>query len=97
MRIFRGNEVGHVGNRVGRLQQVARIGGIMGLKWTAKLNVEFEMMDDRLQPENLARIVLMREVAQFRLNIERGLGVGPTGVKRNTAQVEIVAQGPAPN
>ena len=55
------------------------------------------MMDDRLQPENLARIVLMREVAQFRLNIERGLGVGPTGVKRNTAQVEIVAQGPAPN
>jgi hypothetical protein len=34
----------------------------MGLKWTAKLNVEFEMMDDRLQPEDLARIVLMREV-----------------------------------
>ena len=69
----------------------------MGLKWTANLTVEFEILDDRSQPENLARIVLMREVAQFRLNIERGLGVGPTGVKRNTAQVEIVAQGPASN
>jgi hypothetical protein len=43
----------------------------------------------------LARIILVREVTQFRLNIERGLGVGPTGVKRNTAEVKIVSQGPA--
>jgi len=27
--------------------------------------------------------------------IECGLGVGPTGVKRNTAEVKIVSQGPA--
>jgi len=86
-----------IGNRAGRLQQRQKIGGdsVMGLKWTAKLNVEFEIFDDRSQPENLARIILMREVAQFRLNIERGLGVGPTGVKRNTAEVKIASQGPA--
>jgi hypothetical protein len=69
----------------------------MGRTWTAKLNVEFEMMEDRLQPEPLARVVLMREVAQYRLNIERGLGVGPTGVLRNTARVKIVSQRPAYN
>jgi hypothetical protein len=69
----------------------------MGLKWTGNLTVEFEILDDRSQPENLARIVLMREVAQFRLNIERGLGVGSTGVKRNTAEVKIMSEGPASN
>jgi len=64
----------------------------MGLKWTAKLNVEFEMMDG--QPEGLAQILLSREVAQFRSDIERGTGIAPLGIKRGSVKVEIVSQGP---
>jgi len=64
----------------------------MGEKWIATLKVEFEMHDDRT--EGMAKMVLQREVGQFRNNIERGLGIGPTGVKPNSAKVEILSQGP---
>jgi hypothetical protein len=65
----------------------------MGLKWTAKLNVEFEMMDG--QPDSLARVVLAREVAQFQSSIERGREVARTGVKPGSAKVKVVSEGPA--
>ena len=67
----------------------------MGLKWTAKLIVEFEMLDG--QPETLAQTVLRREVAQFQSGIERGREVARTGVKPGSAKIEIVSQGPAKN
>jgi hypothetical protein len=65
---------------------------VMGQKWIATLKVEFEMEDGR--PDGLAKMVLLREVGQFRNNIERGLGIAPTGVKANSAKVEIVSEGP---
>jgi hypothetical protein len=57
----------------------------MGIKWTAKLKVEFEMEDG--QPKNLGNTVLTREVNQFQNNIERGTGIGRTGVKHGSAKV----------
>jgi hypothetical protein len=67
----------------------------MGIKWTAKLRVEFEMMDD--QPTGLERFVLTRVVNQFRRYIEGGreIATPTTGVKLGSAKVEIVSQGPA--
>ena len=64
----------------------------MGIKWTATLKVEFELVDG--QEESLARVVLTREVGRFRLGIEQGIGLAPTGVKRGSAKVEIASQGP---
>jgi hypothetical protein len=65
----------------------------MGIRWTATLRVTFEMEDG--QPDGLARIVLTREVGKFRSGIERGEGIARTGVKRDSANVDIVSQGPA--
>ena len=45
------------------------------------------------QEERLARVVLTREVGRFRVGIEQGIGLAPTGVKRGSAKVEIVSQG----
>ena len=64
----------------------------MGIKWTATLNVEFDLIDG--QEERLARVVLTREVGRFRVGIEQGIGLAPTGVKRGSAKVEIISQGP---
>jgi hypothetical protein len=60
------------------------------MKWMAELRVTFEM--EAGQPDNLAKIVLTREVGQFRSAIERGMGV-KTGVKPGSAIVEIIRQG----
>ena len=64
----------------------------MGIKWTATLKVEFELVDGQEEP--LARVVLTREVGRFRVGIEQGIGLAPTGIKRGSAKVEIVSQGP---
>ena len=63
----------------------------MGIKWTATLNVEFELVDG--QEERLACVVLTREAGRFRVGVEQGIGLAPTGVKRGSAKVEIVSQG----
>jgi hypothetical protein len=47
------------------------------------------------RPENLAQIVLDREVAQLQRAIEHGRGFGRTGVKKASAKVDILSQGPA--
>ena len=65
----------------------------MGIKWTARLRVDFEMEDGA--PQNLAETRLRTAVGEFQRNIETGLiGAGKTGVKRGSSKVEIVAQGP---
>ena len=61
----------------------------MGIKWTAILKVEFEMEDG--QPANLGNTVLNREANLLPGNIERGTGIGKTGVKRDSARVEITS------
>jgi hypothetical protein len=63
----------------------------VGVKYFATLLVEFEMEDG--QPENLAKIVLNREVGRLHHAIERGSEVAPTGVKPGSARVEILDQG----
>lgn len=63
----------------------------MGIKWTATLKVEFELVDG--QEERVARVVLTREVGRFRVGIEQGIGLAPTGIKRGSAKVEITSQG----
>jgi hypothetical protein len=69
-----------------------RIGGRMGIKWTARLRVDFEMEEGA--PENLAQIRLRTAVGQLEHFIEKGAGIGKTLVKQGSAKVEIVAQGP---
>ena len=61
------------------------------MKYSANLKVTFEMESG--QPANLAELVLKREVGQFQLAIERGVGIAKTGVKKGSAEVEIVSQG----
>lgn len=63
----------------------------MGTKWVATLKVEFEMIEPG--QERLARVVLTREVGRFRVGLEQGIGLAPTGVRRDLAKVEIVSQG----
>ena len=65
----------------------------MGIKWTATLKVEFELIDS--EEERLARVILTREAGRFRVGIERGIGLAPTGVVHDSAKVEIMSQGPA--
>ena len=60
------------------------------MKWTATLKVEFEMSDGQ---EERARVILTREVGRFRMGIEQGIGLAPTGVERGSAKVEIVSLG----
>ena len=57
----------------------------MGIKWTAKLRVDFEMEEGA--PQNLAETRLRTAVGEFQRNIETGLiGVGKTGVKRGSSK-----------
>jgi hypothetical protein len=65
----------------------------MGTKWIATLRVEFEMIEE--DQECLARVILTREVGKFRIGLEQGIGLAPTGVRRDSAKIEIVKQGPA--
>lgn len=62
------------------------------MRYTADLRVTFVMEPG--QPENLAHMVLEREIVQFRRAIEHGRGFGRTGVKRGSAKVEILSHGP---
>ena len=64
----------------------------MGVKWTARLKVDFEMEDGA--PANLAETCLRVAVGEFRRYIETGvIDAGKIGVKRGSAKVLIVAQG----
>lgn len=62
----------------------------MGMRMTATVEVEFEMEEG--QPENLAELVLRRETSEFQNRIERGTGIGRTGVKHGSAKVVISSQ-----
>jgi hypothetical protein len=64
----------------------------MGIKWTARLRVDFEMEEGA--PLNLAETRLRTAAGQLEHFIETGAGIGKTLVKRGSAKVEIVAQGP---
>ncbi len=65
----------------------------MGVKWTARLKVDFEMEDGA--PANLAVTCLRVAVGEFQRCIETGvIDAGKIGVKRGSAKVLIVAQGP---
>jgi hypothetical protein len=64
----------------------------MGIKWTARLRVDFEMEEGA--PENLAQNRLRTAVGQLEYFIESGASIGKTLVKQGSAKVEIVAQGP---
>jgi hypothetical protein len=68
---------------------------IMGLKWTATLKVEFEMLDGRPDSLVLAQMVLAREANLLKHNIEHGRDVAATGVKSKSAKVRILSQGAA--
>jgi len=64
----------------------------MGIKWTARLRVDFEM--EEWQIPHLAAIHLQTSVDEFQRILETGLmGAEKTGVKPGSAKVEIVAQG----
>jgi hypothetical protein len=64
----------------------------MGIKWTARLRVDFEMEEGA--PESEAETCLRTSAGQLRHFIETGTDIGKTFVKRGSAKVEIVAQGP---
>ena len=64
----------------------------MGIKWTARLRVDFEMEDGA--SENLAQARLRTSVSRFQQYIESGETGTRTFVKHGSARVEIVAQGP---
>jgi hypothetical protein len=75
------------------LRPLMLMGGVrMGMIWTARLRVDFEMEDGA--PENLAQNRLRTAISQFEHFIETGAGIGKTLVKQGSAKVEIVAQGP---
>jgi hypothetical protein len=59
-------------------------------KWVATLKVEFEMIEP--VQERQARVVLTREVGGFCVGLEQGIGLAPTGVRRDSEKVEIVSQ-----
>ena len=64
----------------------------MGLKYTARLTVEFEMEDGI--SEHMAKARLQTSASEFQRLIETGAtGIGKTGVKHGSAKVEILAQG----
>ena len=65
----------------------------MGMKWTARLRVDFEM--EEWAAPDLAETRLKTSVGEFQRHLETGLiGAGKTGIKHGSAKVEIVAQGP---
>jgi hypothetical protein len=59
------------------------------MRYTAMLQVTFELKEG--SPENLANIVLTREVGRFQHSIEHGSGGIPTGVVPGSAKVEIMS------
>jgi hypothetical protein len=62
----------------------------MGVKWTARLKVDFEMEEG--VPANLAETCLRVSAGEFQRLIETGaIGGGKTLVKRGSAKVEIAA------
>jgi len=63
----------------------------MGVKWTARLKVDFEM--DEGISANLAEARLKLSAAELQRFIELGHGNGRTRVKPGSAKVDIVAQG----
>ena len=63
----------------------------MGVKWTARLKVDFEM-DDGVSA-HLAEARLKVSAAEFQRFIESGRGNGSTRVKPGSAKIDIVAQG----
>jgi hypothetical protein len=65
----------------------------MGLKWTATLMVEFEMLDGRPDSLALAQTVPAREAGLLKHNIEHGRELATTGVKPKSAKVQILSQG----
>jgi hypothetical protein len=69
----------------------------MGLKWMATLRVEFAMLDGSSDSLALAQTFLTREVGLLKQHIEHGGEVTATGVKPNSARVQILSQGPAEN
>jgi hypothetical protein len=63
----------------------------MGIKWSGRLTVDFEMEEGA--SAHLAEVRLRVSAAQFQRFIESGRGDGRTRVKPGSAKVEIVAQG----
>jgi hypothetical protein len=66
----------------------------MGIKWSARLTVEFEMEEG--VAADLAARRLSESAIEFRRLIEIGHGNGSTRVKPGSAKVTIVAQGQIP-
>jgi hypothetical protein len=64
----------------------------MGIKWTARLRVDFEMEEGA--QEQQAETWLRTSAGQLWYFIADGTGIRKTLVKRGSAKVEIVAQGP---
>jgi hypothetical protein len=65
--------------------------GPMGVKWTARLKVDFEM--DEGISANLAEARLKVSAVELQRFIEMGHGNGRTRDKPGSAKVDIVAQG----
>jgi hypothetical protein len=61
------------------------------MKYTADLRVTFEIEDG--QPDDQAKRILYREVAQFEHAIEHGRWSEKTGVKKGSVKVEILVHG----
>jgi hypothetical protein len=66
----------------------------MGIKWSARLTVDFEMEEG--VSATLAETRVRRSVLEFQRLIEIGHGNGSTRVKPGSAKVTIVAQGQIP-
>ena len=66
--------------------------GKSSMKYTADLKVTFVIEDG--QPEDQAKRILYREVAQFEHAIEHGRWSENTGVEKGSAKVQILSHGP---
>jgi hypothetical protein len=66
----------------------------MGIKWSARLTIDFEMEEGA--PASLAETRLRQAAVEFQHLIEIRHGNGSTRVKPGSAKVTIVAQGQIP-